>query len=45
MQPFNQDKTFTQAAPRTRLNSTVQTTTLMKLKISLNMLQMLKNVP
>ena len=44
MQPFNQDKTFTRAAPRKRLNSTEQTITLMKLKISQNRLHMLMNV-
>ena len=44
MQPIIQNKTFTQTAPRTRLNSIEQTTTLMKLKISHNRLHMLINV-
>ena len=44
MQPIIQNKTFTQIAPRTRLNSTKQTTTLMKLKISQNRIYMLMNV-
>jgi len=45
MQPNNQNKSFIQTAPRTRLNSTEQTTTLMKLKIFQNMLHMLMKVP
>ena len=45
MQPNNQNKSFIQTAPRTRLNSTGQMTTLMKLRIFQNMLHMLMNVP
>ena len=44
MQPIIQNKTLTQTAPRTILNSTEQTTTLMKLKISHNMIHMLMNI-
>ena len=44
MQPNNQNKLFIQTAPRKRLNSTEQTLTLMKLKISQNRLYMLMNV-
>ena len=45
MQPIIQNKIFTQTVPRTRLNSIEQTTTLMKLKISQNMLHILMNIP
>ena len=41
MQPIIQNKTFIQIAPRTRLNSTEQTTTLMKLQIFQNRHHML----
>ena len=44
MQPIIQNKIFTQTEPRKRLNSTEQTTSLMKLKIVQNMLHMLKNI-
>ena len=45
MQPIIQRNSITQTTPRTRLNSTEQTTTLMKLKIFQNMLHVLMNVP
>jgi len=44
MQPIIQNKTFILTTPRKRLNSTEQTITLMKLKISQNRLHMLMNV-
>ena len=45
MQPIIQNNSFTQTTPRTRLNSTEQTTKLMKLKTFHNMLHILSNVP
>ena len=43
MQPFNQNKTIIQIAPRSRLNYTEQTTKLMKLEIFHNRLNMIMN--
>ena len=41
MQPINHNKAIIQIAPRARLNSTEQTTKLMKLKIFQNILNMI----
>ena len=45
MQPNNQNKSFIQTAPRKILNSTEQTTELMKLKLFQNIHHILINVP
>ena len=44
MQPFTRNKSNIQTTPRARLNSTEQTTTLMKLKNFQNILNMIIDI-